>query len=73
MAERAHGGEAVGDDLADADEFGVVAGGVGVDGGQCRHAGDGEVSTAGTEEHAGEDGDDEMQQDLGGVDGRVLG
>jgi hypothetical protein len=66
-AERAEGGETKCDNLRNHDQLGVVAGAVGVDGLERGIAGEGDISVADTEEHRGEQEDDELQQHVGGV------
>ena len=68
QAERPERREAEGDDLRDRHEVRVIARPVGVYGLDCRRTGEADVAAAGAEEHRGEEGDNEVHQNVGGVE-----
>jgi hypothetical protein len=63
-----HRGEAEGDDLGDRDEVDLGAAAIGIDGCQYGHASEVEPVAGGGDEYRHKDADDEVQQDVGGVD-----
>jgi hypothetical protein len=67
-AERTERREAEGDDLNDRDEVGLIADAIGVHRPERGHAGVVDVAAADGEEHRREESDDEVQQDVGGVE-----